>query len=119
MDERDQWRVPDQPWWADMLKQPPAPIASFKAVWGVDYDVIMGSLRQNSRESRARAALFEKLGSPITPEDVSAAVQIGAFTTAPFCDRLTIWKLVRLPWYRRLQFKFLVWRSKHRIRRGH
>jgi hypothetical protein len=60
MDERDEWRVPDKPWWEDMLKLPPASIASFKAIWGVDYDVIMGPLRQNARESIARAALFEE-----------------------------------------------------------
>jgi hypothetical protein len=112
MDDRDHWRVPDQTF-ANILKLDNA--RSFRVMWGVDYDTIMGSLRQNSRESRVKAALFEKLGSPITAADVAAAVQIGSFTSAPFWDRLTVWKVAHLPWYRRWQLRFLLWRAKHRI----
>ena len=113
MDERDKWVIPP-PTISEIVRKAPFK-DTFRAQWGVDYQVIMGELRQNSRESRAKAALFEKLGAPITPEDIRAAFQIGTFSTAPFWDRLTAWKIANLPRRRRWQLRFMLWRSKFHI----
>ena len=109
MDERDHWRVPDEPY--AFLKKPPAPWA-FKAAWGVDYDVVMASMKQVVREGNTKARLFEKLGTPITAADLSVVMQMDN-SKGTFWDRMTVWKVSQLPWYRRWQLKFLVWR--HRI----